>query len=104
MIATIPTNDTFFAMLNSLTNKYEVALQDLEQLSNLDVETRLRARTDKVQEISLDIANDLTYLTKYRLGQDTKYNSYNLKYIDSAIAYLRDLRQTLSLYLTAEKL
>lgn len=97
-------SDMLGSILSSLTHKYEVSLDELHALDSCDIETRTKSRSQKVQDIALDVSQDLTILAKYRLGQDTKYNSYYLKHIDAAIQYLRDLRQTLSLYITAEKL
>lgn len=98
------TNEILGDILSSLTHKYETSLDELRGLENYDIETRTQSRPQKVQEIALDIAQDLTLLASYRLGQDTKYNSYYLKHIDSAIQYLNNMRQTLSLYITSEKL
>lgn len=103
-VSTQNTNDTLGQILSSLTHKYEVSLDELRGLDAYDIETRTTSRSQKVQDIAMDISQDLTVLAKYRLGQETKYNAYYLKHIDAAIAYLRELRQALTLFVTAEKL
>lgn len=94
-------------IISSLYNKYEFELNRLESMSNNggdggSIEERLQSRREVVQDLSITIALDFSTLAKYKL--ETGANGYCSAMIDSALGYLRDVRQSLSLFISSEKL
>lgn len=91
--------NTIKSILDTLTNKYSVAIQDLISMQT-SVEDR-NTKFERIQEICLDAAQDLTVLSAFKISNPT---SYYLKFLEPALTYLRELRQTLSLYVNTERI
>lgn len=88
--------------IDSMINKYEFEIRELEDLpEHCTIEDLVHVKSAKVQGLCLDLASDLSILTRFKVDNQ---GDYYLKFVDPGISYLRELRQLLNLYTVAEKL
>ena len=89
----------FQSFSSCLAQRYDSLLDELPSAEGVSsVEEAFEARNAKVREISLDLANDFTTLQRFRLANA---GDYFAKQVDPLLSYLRDVRQSVNLYLSA---
>ena len=88
--------------IQSKINGYEFKLNQLLSLRQReDTQGVMEQRATAVQELALDIAGDLTVLTRFKMNNA---GDYYTKQAEPFFYYLKELRQVLYLFVSAEKL
>lgn len=87
------------SILEGMAVKYETAIAELMSFYDGEIDrSQLAAKADSV---CLDILSDLTTLFRYRVGNPTDYYA---KMVSGGMDYLKELRNTLQLLVSIEKL
>jgi len=88
---------TVRTLMNSRMSSYEQSLKEVLDTFEDGSTQSEQDRDNLIEIIALEIANDITIVNQYKLGASSTYSE---KVVDGFLNFLRDLRNSLNLYVS----